>query len=240
MKPMSSARAVLAITYAAVLLPVLCLSCSKPEVSAPASAPAPSISVLVNSIPANVEVAFAGERLGATPVSLKVDSFDKLIDSFSTLNTNASTVEQRISVISEEEVEVNLVLDPNFSKMAKALNLSKIIVFDYGERITFDVNSADLKPNFTPLLEKQAEMLKKNFSGVDAYICGHTDSDGRPDYNLSLSLRRAESVYNRLLGMGVPNSVMKVQGFGSKYPLSDNKTKEGKARNRRIEIILGR
>jgi len=217
-----------------------CISCKGPTVE-PVSSPAQQseISVLVNSIPANVEVAFEGKRLGHTPVKLKVDSIDQLIDSFSTLNVTTSTVEQRITVVSEGEAEVNLVLDPNFSRMAKVLNLSKIIVFDYSERITFDVNSAELKPNFRPLLEKQAEMLKKNFSGVDVFICGHTDSTGSDNANRLLSLRRAESVHSKLLEMGVPKSAMKVQGFASNYPIADNTTKDGRARNRRIEIILG-
>jgi outer membrane protein OmpA-like peptidoglycan-associated protein len=148
-------------------------------------------------------------------------------------------VEKRIGIISENEVEVTLVFDRDQSMMAKVLNLPKILVFDYGEGITFDFNKSELKPNLKPILLKQADMLKNYFSGIDIYICGHSDSIGRRERNLELSLARAEAVFNELAELGVPKESMKKQGFGSSYPLVSNDTEAGRARNRRIEIILG-
>ena len=228
----------LAAAVAVAALPTLWLSCAKPGAGARSGS---VIAVTVNSVPSKVKVAFAGETIGHTPVQHTVGSFDELINSFSIMDDKyTSTVEERITVMSDHQVEVNLVLDSKFSKMAKALGLSKIIVFDYGEGITFDSNKSELKPDFRPLLEKQAEMLKKFFAGVDVYICGHTDSQGGKAHNQELSLERAMSVYSQLLELGVPKEVMKPQGFGYDYPMSDNKTPEGRARNRRIEVILGR
>jgi outer membrane protein OmpA-like peptidoglycan-associated protein len=225
---------------AALALLVLCMSCKKAEPPAPVAAPKQMISAKVTATPKTVEVTFDGKKIGQTPTSVKAISFDQLIHSFSAADSSNSAVEQRISVISEDQVEVDLVFAAEMSKMAKALGLSKIIVFDYGERVTFDINSSEIKPNFKPLLQKQAEMLKKYFRGVDIHICGHTDSSGSNKRNLELSLERAKSVHGQLLAMGIENSVMKVQGFASNYPIADNRTKEGMARNRRIEIILGR
>jgi len=227
-----------AATVAVAVLPTLWLSCAKPVADA---RPVSVISVTVNSVPSKVKVAFAGETIGHTPVQHTVGSFDELINSFSILDEKySSTVEERITVMSDHQVEVNLVLDSRFSNMAKALNLSKIIVFDYGEGITFDSNKSELKPDFRPLLEKQADMLKKYFAGVDVHICGHTDNLGSKTRNQELSLERAMSVYSQLLELGVPRDVMKPQGFSDGYPISDNRTPDGRARNRRIEVILGR
>jgi outer membrane protein OmpA-like peptidoglycan-associated protein len=229
-------------TAAAAALAAAALALSAPCVSCVGGSPARSrrISARVTAHPKTVRVTFGGKHIGQTPTNLKVASFDDLVNSFSTVDPGTSAVEQRITVLSEDEVEVDLVFAAEMSKMARALNLSKIIVFDYGEGITFDVNSSEIKPVFAPLLRKQAEMLKKYFRSVDIYICGHTDSTGGKDRNLELSLERAKSVYDQLAGMGIPKKSMKVQGFASDYPIANNNTPDGRARNRRIEIILGR
>jgi len=220
------------------------IACTQPKPSAPKTVlppplPEPAISALVNSIPDTVEISFKGEKVGYTPVKLKIHSVDQLISSLATVSNLEKAVEKRISIISESEVEVTLVFDSNQSVMTKVLNLPKILIFDYGEGITFDFNKSELKPDLKPILLKQAEMLKNYFSGIDIHICGHSDSIGRRERNLELSLARAESVFNELAELGIPKASMKKQGFGSDYPLVSNDTEAGRARNRRIEIILG-
>jgi outer membrane protein OmpA-like peptidoglycan-associated protein len=222
------------------LLPLFA-ACPQPKSPKPELVTLPSenaFSVMITSVPNNVEILF-GDMKAITPTKLKVHSIDQLLlDNIKAVNM-PEVVERRIKIYSEKEVEVNLFFDRELSEMAKALNLTKIIVFDYGEGITFDFNKYEIKPNFKPLLAKQADMLKKYFDGIDVYVCGHSDSVGRRDYNLELSLDRAKSVYDELAKLGVPKSSMKIQGFGSDYPLVSNDTEEGRAQNRRIEIILG-
>jgi len=222
---------------------LLLIACPKPVSLQPPepviTQPMPEISALVRSVPQNIEILFEGKSIGQTPANLKVYTIDQLSGGFSAANASDEVVEQRVSVITEKEVEVTLTFDLEQSKMAKALNLSRILVFDYGEGITFDFNKSEIKPDFKPLLERQAEMLKNYFSGIDVYICGHSDSIGRRERNLELSLERAMSVYEKLKADGVPRESMKVKGFGSDYPLVSNDTEAGRARNRRIEIILG-
>lgn len=67
-------------------------------------------------------------------------------------------------------------------------------------------------------------------------IEGHTDNMGRPGYNSVLSRERAEAVRDALIARGVPADRLVAQGFGSNRPIADNRTDEGRARNRRIEI----
>jgi outer membrane protein OmpA-like peptidoglycan-associated protein len=222
-------------------LPILALlvACPAPKPE-PAPRPEPKISALVLAVPSHAQIVFEGEKLGPVPAKLKVHTIDQLADGFTAANMPEGAVEQRISVISESEVEVTLVFDSEHSKMAKALGLSKILVFDYGEGVTFDSNQSEVKPDFMPLLTKQAEMLKKYFSGIDIHICGHTDSRGGHAHNQLLSVHRAQAVKTELVKLGVPQNDMKVTGHASDFPLVSNDTEEGRARNRRIEIILGR
>lgn len=223
-----------------LLLPLF-IACPRQKAPEPiVSPPVSVISVLITSVPENVEILF-DDKIVSTPARFKVRSIDQLLtNNIKAAKNMTEAVEQRIKVYSEEEIEVILIFDSGLSKMANTLRLAKILVFDYGDSITFDFNKYEIKPAFIPLLAKQAYMLKKYFDGIDAYICGHSDSVGRHDYNLELSLNRAKSVYDELIKLGVRGANMRVQGFGSNYPLASNDNEAGRAQNRRIEIILGR
>ena len=69
-------------------------------------------------------------------------------------------------------------------------------------------------------------------------ISGHTDSRGKPDHNLDLSRRRAESVKRWLVEHGIDGSRLETEGFGPDAPIDTNDTKAGRAKNRRIEFEL--
>jgi outer membrane protein OmpA-like peptidoglycan-associated protein len=199
----------------------------------------PSISATVHTLPTAGDIIFEGEKVGLSPVELKVNSINQLTENLSAANIVGEPVEQRIKFLSSNAVEVTLVFGHDYPKVAKALNLKKILVFDYGDEITFEFNKSDLKPEFKTLLSELSAVLKKSFSGIDIHVCGHSDSVGRRERNLELSLERAESVFKVLSESGVPKVSMKVQGFGSDYPLMSNDTEAGRAKNRRTEIILG-
>lgn len=81
--------------------------------------------------------------------------------------------------------------------------------------VSFDVDRADIKPAFVPTLDKVANILQEyNQSTID--IIGHTDSSGSDDYNLELSLRRAESVANYLASRGVAPQRLRTDGRGKR------------------------
>lgn len=104
--------------------------------------------------------------------------------------------------------------------------------------ISFDRNSATLKPELRSVLDTFAQGLTRNGSGMIVRIVGHTDSTGTDAINNPLSLQRAESVKNYLNDRGVPNSRIETSGRGSREPIASNATSSGQAKNRRVEIFL--
>jgi OmpA-OmpF porin, OOP family len=103
--------------------------------------------------------------------------------------------------------------------------------------ITFDVNSATIKPESYGTLKTIAQVLQDN-ADVRVKIIGHTDADGDDNSNMNLSKKRAEAVKAMLSSdFGINSSRMESDGKGESQPVGDNKTSEGKANNRRVEFL---
>jgi OOP family OmpA-OmpF porin len=99
----------------------------------------------------------------------------------------------------------------------------------------FDFDKAVLKPEGRAKLDD----LVSKMSGLNLEVViavGHTDSVGTVAYNQRLSVRRAEAVKSYLVGKGVEKNRVYTEGKGEKQPVADNKTAEGRAKNRRVEI----
>ncbi len=111
------------------------------------------------------------------------------------------------------------------------------LILNMPSTVTFDVNKADVKPDFYPIVEDIAEVLTK-YQQTYVDVLGHTDSDGSAEHNMDLSIRRAESVAYLLVGGCVQKERVAAKGFGETQPIASNKTREGKAQNRRVEIKL--
>jgi len=99
----------------------------------------------------------------------------------------------------------------------------------------FDTGKSVLKPEAIAKLDDLVSKTK----GINLEVIiavGHTDSDGSDAYNQKLSVARSEAVKSYLTGKGVEKNRVYTEGKGEKQPVADNKTKEGKAKNRRVEI----
>jgi outer membrane protein OmpA-like peptidoglycan-associated protein len=195
------------------------------------------MAVEVVSAPGEATVTFKGKSLGPTPAPLEVRSFDELM-SIAASREGAPVAEKRIRILSPERAQLVFRFGTEASEVAKKLGLAQVLVFDYSERVSFDSGRSELKPEGLPILDRQAEILKKYFRNVDVFVCGHTDSTGGDDLNLALSLDRARVVSDILVARGVPTERLKVQGFGKEYPNDTNETPSGRANNRRTELIL--
>lgn len=110
------------------------------------------------------------------------------------------------------------------------------LVLTLGGEVLFASGKSELLPSAQEKLSKVAQVLREDRRKVR--IIGHTDSTGTDEKNEALSLRRADAVKKYLTSRGVPDDRIATEGAGETQPVADNKTPEGRATNRRVEIIL--
>lgn len=111
------------------------------------------------------------------------------------------------------------------------------IKLDIPAGVTFDFNSAALRPDFRASLDQVAQTLT-SYQSTYVNIGGHTDSIGSDAVNQRLSEARATTVADYLVQRGVAPQRIQTRGFGKSQPVASNDTEEGRARNRRVEINL--
>jgi outer membrane protein OmpA-like peptidoglycan-associated protein len=109
------------------------------------------------------------------------------------------------------------------------------VTFESG--ILFATNSSTLTPESQGSLTRFAQSLQNN-PETNVAVSGHTDNTGSDAINQPLSERRAQSVVNFLIGKGVASKRMTSVGNGSNQPVASNATAEGRAQNRRVEIVI--
>jgi len=103
--------------------------------------------------------------------------------------------------------------------------------------IYFDFNKADIKPQSEPAIKEIAKLLKQNPS-LKLYVVGHTDNVGTLDYNMKLSKARADAVMKELVTKyKISDQRLKAYGVASLAPVASNDTEEGRAKNRRVELV---
>lgn len=110
-----------------------------------------------------------------------------------------------------------------------------IVKFDSG--ILFGFDKSDLKPEAKTNIQKLVASLNEN-EDTDILVIGHTDNVGRSEYNLGLSERRAASVKSYAIAQGLSASRIKTEGRGASEPIASNETEDGRAQNRRVEIVI--
>jgi len=103
--------------------------------------------------------------------------------------------------------------------------------------IYFDTGKADVKPESAPTLQEIAKLLK-NDPGLQVYVVGHTDNVGQLDFNMKPSMARAQAVVATLASQyGLDAARMKPQGVGPLAPVASNEDEQGRAKNRRSELV---
>ena len=112
-----------------------------------------------------------------------------------------------------------------------------VIVLNMPGNVTFATNSADVTAGFYPVLDSVAIVLNE-YDRTYVDVVGHTDSTGRAGYNQTLSERRAGSVASYLESREVIQERLLISGLGQNQPVADNTTPNGRALNRRVEIVL--
>jgi outer membrane protein OmpA-like peptidoglycan-associated protein len=126
----------------------------------------------------------------------------------------------------------------SLSEMAKLEDKEGKMVITLNGSVLFKSASTTLLPTAQQKLAEVASVLKEYDKSNSIVIEGHTDARGGADYNATLSLHRAQAVERFLEGQGVSDEALKSVGRGESEPIADNKSAEGRANNRRVEIVI--
>ena len=126
----------------------------------------------------------------------------------------------------------------SLSEIASIKAEQKDIVITLSGEVLFKTDEAKLLPLARQKLDRVASALKKQSDGKTFIVEGHTDSRGSDAYNEDLSQRRAMAVRSYLVSQGVPSQRIEAVGRGEAEPIATNKTTEGRANNRRVEIVV--
>jgi outer membrane protein OmpA-like peptidoglycan-associated protein len=116
-------------------------------------------------------------------------------------------------------------------------NTGDRLIVTLPQDILFATDSATLRPDLQRDLRTVGQSLLA-YPDTTVQVLGHTDNTGDADYNLNLSRQRAQSVASILISEGVPSFRIQSIGRGEDQPLASNLTPEGRAQNRRVEIVI--
>jgi OOP family OmpA-OmpF porin len=133
-----------------------------------------------------------------------------------------------ITVVERQEMKQEVTA----TDMLQALNTYGFIALD----IHFDTGKSTVRPESQQILDQIVDLLKQN-ADLKLSIEGHTDNVGDPRNNKTLSAARAESVMAALAGAGISASRLSAVGYGQERPVAENRSEEGRAKNRRVELI---
>ncbi len=111
------------------------------------------------------------------------------------------------------------------------------ILLNFPADLTFDFNRDIVKGQFVPTLREVSGVLR-DYPQTTIDVLGHADSVGADDYNQNLSERRALNISSVLIQSGVIRERVIATGFGERQPVADNSTDSGRARNRRVEVMI--
>jgi outer membrane protein OmpA-like peptidoglycan-associated protein len=104
--------------------------------------------------------------------------------------------------------------------------------------VTFDTGKADIRPDSKPQLVEMAKLLKSN-PQIKVFVVGHTDNQGDFNANMALSQKRAEAISNALVkDYGIAAARVRAAGDANLAPVASNASEEGRARNRRVEMVI--
>jgi outer membrane protein OmpA-like peptidoglycan-associated protein len=126
----------------------------------------------------------------------------------------------------------------SLSELAKVKEEARGTVMTLDGSVLFVTGKSELLPIAREKLEQVAKALKDLDSGESILIEGHTDSQGADSANLALSQARADSVREFLISRGVPQDKVRSIGRGEQQPVASNDSPEGRANNRRVEIVV--
>jgi outer membrane protein OmpA-like peptidoglycan-associated protein len=133
-----------------------------------------------------------------------------------------------LTVVLKELMKQDVTASAMFEALNRDGHIALYINFDFGKSIIRDESK--------PIIEQIVQMMKSN-PDLKIGVEGHTDNVGSPASNKTLSEARAKSVVSAIAGQGIPADRLSPTGYGQDKPIGDNNTEEGRAKNRRVELV---
>jgi len=140
------------------------------------------------------------------------------------------------SLVKETDTELNSIKNDLPENQVERTNEG--IKFTFSNEILFPTNSSYLNEKSSTNIAAVAKVITEKGGGRDILVEGHSDKTGTAEYNQWLSEKRAVSVKNQLVKLGIAAHKIKTAGIGDTQPIADNSTKEGRLINRRVEVTL--
>jgi OmpA-OmpF porin, OOP family len=147
------------------------------------------------------------------------------------IGVTASTPYATVWILKEEAMQQSIAVT-KADEMKAALDKDGYIAL----YINFDTDKAALREDGKPAVDEITKLLKAN-PGLKLSVEGHTDNTGDAKRNKTLSEQRAATIVTALKGAGINGARLKSAGFGADKPVADNRTEEGRAKNRRVELV---
>ncbi|HEY4743265.1 MAG TPA: OmpA family protein [Desulfuromonadaceae bacterium] len=170
-------------------------------------------------------VKYLTEKFGIDPTRLSAKGYGPERPAADNTTNEGKQSNRRISAIIDCAFDVKEIQPP-----PEQLCMTLQMEFDFGK--------ADIKPEYTNEITKVGEYMKK-YPTTTAVIEGHTDNVGSREYNMKLSLERAQNVVNYLVdNFGIDRSRLSAKGYGESRRIAYNNTPEGRKMNRRIDAVI--
>ncbi|MDR0518345.1 MAG: OmpA family protein [Fibromonadaceae bacterium] len=158
-------------------------------------------------------------------------------DQQKTIDEKQRALAEKDSLLAAQKAEASRKLDALNSKAISVYKDARGTILSMSD-ILFETGKADLKSELKENLAEISAILKSLLTESNIVIEGHTDNVGGAETNQKLSENRASAVLNYLVERGVEKARLKFVGYGLTKPVADNNTKEGQAKNRRVELVI--
>ena len=210
-----------------------------------------------NGLEAPVSEMIAAIRQKDTAIAADADTIRRLSDQLrsreseiANLNLQIASMHTRLGTLSDNERELQQKLAVQHDQEATIRSVSGMFTSDEGNvlrdgdnliirlyGLTFESGKSDIGPEYYPLLTKVQNVIRK-FADCTVAIEGHTDSKGNERINQTLSEGRAKAVAEYLMANMNVDKAISYQGYGDTKPVTTNNTPEGRAKNRRIDVVI--
>ena len=200
---------------------------------------------VITAFQSDIENVMASEAASREALQQSSAKNEALLSKIALLEQSSTAAEERYKSQLAEAEKANIAAQARYQKVQAMFTPDEALVYRQGHNVLlttygfdFAVGGSEISSDNYDLLNKIIQAIK-TFDDPYVLVTGHTDSTGSEETNQALSQKRAETVASFLKKVGqIPDDRVNIEGYGESRPVASNETKEGRAKNRRIEILI--